>query len=247
MKNNSRDDNASMHDPTTTISIVVVVVVVVLCLITPVLINIAFQHIAPVGVLEARWTPGELLGYAGGVFSCLGTVFLGCLTLHQNRLLRDETNRRIKAEEERNRLAFRPAFNIVFRDGTGDRIRFELQNVSSSFVRDIVISKIVGIDDKGQAKWSSETQRISFLDRGGAERFQVGELNSSKLSTSNKLARIEMYLSCINQFGEEYLYELVGFRVDKGGGDSYQFRWKFEEVDAAEIEKRQAVQTSQSS
>ena len=161
--------------------IAAVVILVAICLATPVFINIAFQHVAPVGTLEARWTPGALLGYAGGAFSCLGTVFLGCLTLHQNRLLRDETNRRIEVEEERSRLAFRPAFNIKFRERTGDRIGFTLQNVSPSFARNIVISEIVGIDDKEQTKWKSDNQTIPFLDKEGSHCIQVGELDSSKL------------------------------------------------------------------
>ena len=96
MKNKSQVDTTSTHDSTARMGIAAVVILVAICLATPVFINIAFQHVAPVGTLEARWTPGELLGYAGGAFSCLGTVFLGCLTLHQNRLLRDETNRRIE-------------------------------------------------------------------------------------------------------------------------------------------------------
>ena len=66
----------------------------------------------------------------------------------------------------------------------------------------------------------------------------------SKLLTANELARIEMYLSCINQFGEEYLYELTGFRADENRGGPHQFYWTFEEVDVAEIEERQANQTS---
>ena len=130
MKDSSRDDKTHAHDSTTTIGAVVVLAIIVLCLLTPLLINLAFQHVAPVSFLEARWTPGELLGYTGGVFSCLGTVFLGCLTLHQNKLLRDETNRRLEAEKERNRLVFRPDFNIEFRESMGDKIRFKLKNIS---------------------------------------------------------------------------------------------------------------------
>lgn len=237
MKNTSQDDDMSKHDSAATMGIAAAVIIVLLCLVTPVIINIAFQHVAPVGALEARWTPGELLGYAGGVFSCLGTVFLGCLTLHQNRLLRDETNRRIEAEEERNRLAFRPAFSIAFRECIGDRIVLALQNVSSSFARDIVISRIAGIDDKGQTKWRSDDLAIPFLDKGDSHRIQVGELESSKLLTTNKLARIEMHLFCINQFGEEFLYELAGFYTDESGGGPDQLHWTCEEVDIAEVEK----------
>lgn len=244
MKDSSKDKKRRVHDSATTIGALVVLAIVVLCLLTPLLVNLAFQHTAPVGFLEARWTPGELLGYAGGVFSCLGTIFLGCLTLHQNRLLRNETNRRIEIEEERNRLAFRPAFNIAFRDSAGDRIRFELKNVSASFARDIAISGIVGIDNKGLTKWKSKNMLIPFLDRGGAQCFQVGELEPSKHLTSNELARIEMYISCINQFGEEYLYELTGFRADEGKGGPHQFYWVFEEVDAKEIAEKQAAQGS---
>lgn len=237
MKNKSQVDTTSMHhDSTARMGIAAVVILIVLCLATPVLINIAFQHVAPVGVLEARWTPGELLGYAGGVFSCLGTVFLGCLTLHQNRLLRDETNRRIATEEERSRLAFRPAFSIAFRKRTGERIEFTLQNVSPSFARNIVISGIVGIDDKEQTKWRSDNLTIPFLDKEDSYHIQVGELDSSKLQTTNKLARIEMHLSCINQFGKEYLFKLTGFYTDESESNPDKLHWACEEVDIAEVE-----------
>ena len=217
--------------------IAAVVILVAICLATPVFINIAFQHVAPVGTLEARWTPGELLGYAGGAFSCLGTVFLGCLTLHQNRLLRDETNRRIEVEEERSRLAFRPAFNIKFRERTGDRIGFTLQTVSPSLARNIVISEIVGIDDKEQTKWKSDNKTIPFLDKEGSHCIQVGELDSSKLKATNKLARIEMHLACTNQLGKEYLFKLTGFYTDKSESSPDQLHWACEEVDIAEIER----------
>ena len=243
MKGNSRDDRKHAHDSTTTISIVTVLVIVVLCLLTPLLVNLAFQHTAPASFLEARWAPGELLGYAGGVFSCLETIFLGCFTLHQNRQLRDETNRRIEIEEQRNRLAFRPTFNITSCANMGDRITLEIKNVSASFARDMAMSGIVGIDNKELAKWETEKTVIPFLDRGGAQHFCVGEWEASKLLTSNELARIEMYLSCTNQFGDEYLYELTGFRIDENNGGLHQFYWNFEEVSAAEIEKKQAAQT----
>ena len=237
MKNKSQVDTTSTHDSTARMGIAAVVILVAICLATPVFINIAFQHVAPVGTLEARWTPGELLGYAGGAFSCLGTVFLGCLTLHQNRLLRDETNRRIEVEEERSRLAFRPAFNIKFRERTGDRIGFTLQNVSPSFARNIVISEIVGIDDKEQTKWKSDNQTIPFLDKEGSHCIQVGELDSSKLKATNKLARIEMHLSCTNQLGKEYLFKLTGLYTDKSESSPDQLHWACEEVDIAEIER----------
>ena len=237
MKNKSQVDTTSTHDSTARMGIAAVVILVAICLATPVFINIAFQHVAPVGTLEARWTPGELLGYAGGAFSCLGTVFLGCLTLHKNRLLRDETNRRIEVEEERSRLAFRPAFNIKFRERTGDRIGVTLRNVSPSFARNIVRSEIVGIDDKEQTKWKSDNQTIPFLDKEGSHCIQVGELDSSKLKTTNKLARIEMHLSCTNQLGKEYLFKLTGFYTDKSESSPDQLHWACEEVDIAEIER----------
>ena len=60
MKDNSQDDKRHTHDSTATIGAVVVLAIVVLCLFTPLLVNLAFQHVAPVGFLEARWTPGEL-------------------------------------------------------------------------------------------------------------------------------------------------------------------------------------------
>ena len=49
----------------------------------------------------AEWSAGELLQYYGGVLAFAGTVILGALSLHQNEIIKQESDKRIAMQEKR--------------------------------------------------------------------------------------------------------------------------------------------------
>lgn len=62
----------------------------------------------------AEWSAGELLQYYGGVLAFSGTVILGALSLHQNEIIKQESDKRIAIQEKREHDSNMPRFVLSF-------------------------------------------------------------------------------------------------------------------------------------
>ena len=62
----------------------------------------------------AEWSAGELLQYYGGVLAFSGTVILGALSLHQNEIIKQESDKRIAIQEKREHDSNMPRFRVKF-------------------------------------------------------------------------------------------------------------------------------------
>lgn len=79
------------------------VMIILFCILVggPLVIHCLFKIQLPekYSFFIAEWSAGELLQYYGGGLAFLGTVVLGALSLHQNEIIRQESDKRIELQE----------------------------------------------------------------------------------------------------------------------------------------------------
>ncbi|WP_312832504.1 hypothetical protein [Sedimentibacter saalensis] len=81
-------------------------------------IHFLFKWKAEIYLLEAEWSPGDLLAFAGSILSFLGTIVLGCVTVKLSKDNNDINKRLLEVENKRevierdNRLGYFDACKI---------------------------------------------------------------------------------------------------------------------------------------
>ena len=80
----------------------------------------------------AEWSAGELLQYYGGVLAFAGTVILGALSLHQNEIIKQESDKRIAMQEKREHDSNMPRFRVKFLycSGGHSNMKVKIENIS---------------------------------------------------------------------------------------------------------------------
>lgn len=74
--------------------IFVFIIAITVTLGVPVIIHIVFKIDSGISFLEAEWEAGDVLAYYGSILSFIGTVVLGALALYQNKLIKEESEKR---------------------------------------------------------------------------------------------------------------------------------------------------------
>lgn len=65
--------------------VIAIVLMAILCFAAiPLVVNLLFQGTAPCETLQAKWSAGDVLGYAAGSLTFIGTMFLGWISWKQN-------------------------------------------------------------------------------------------------------------------------------------------------------------------
>lgn len=228
------DKNPSSMDRNTKVikmGAIVVTAIILIVIVAPLVINVAFQANAPCALLAAQWSAGDLLVYCGGIFSGLGTLLLGALTLYQNKLLRDETEMRIQAEKAQEYATFMPTIDLRDRNVFGDVVGLEVSNYSFTPIKDIVFSKIKGLDKEGDIKWVYDDVLLPMLFPGELSEVQIGYFNDECFQTQKPLETIKMEMSCLNQLGFKYSFNIQGIAKEaKTFGNPKCFRWSIEPI-----------------
>ena len=194
----------------TVCSVVLMVVFLVACVASPFVVNLLFQHEAPSYELGARWSPGELLTYIGSSLACAGTLVLGGLSLHQNRLFREESDRRLDAERKRLEESCRPAFFIEQNGSNSLGINIALKNASLFPSRDIVLSDTRGVDKEGITVWWVDDCCISLLGAGEEGNLVIGSGTEGICIARDSLDHVESGLSCKGLLGYGYSFRVLG-------------------------------------
>ena len=79
----------------------------------PLIIHILFKLHSNIDFFVAEWSAGELLSYYGSILAFLGTVILGALSLYQNQIIKQESDKRAELLEQREHESNMPRFTIV--------------------------------------------------------------------------------------------------------------------------------------
>ena len=87
----------------------------------------------------AEWSAGELLQYYGGVLAFSGTVILGALSLHQNEIIKQESDKRIAIQEKREHDSNMPRFRVKFLycSGRHSNMKVKIENISDLMLIDL--------------------------------------------------------------------------------------------------------------
>lgn len=234
MRRKTQDKNSSPMDGSARAAqcgVMIIIAIALIAIIAPFAINIGFQTEASCALFSAQWSAGDLLVYCGSVFSGLGTLLLGALTLYQNKLLRDETDKRIQAEKAREYATFMPTIGLQDRNVFGDAVILEVSNFSFASIKDIAFSDIRGMDNDGNAKWTFDDELLPMLLPGESNEVQIGYLNNEHFLTQQPLETIEMKMTCVNQLGFRYSFSIQGTAKEtKTFGNPKRFQWQIEPI-----------------
>ncbi len=98
----------------------------------------------------AEWSAGELLQYYGCGLAFLGTVILGALSLHQNEIIKQESDKRIAMQEKREHDSNMPRFRVTFLHYSGrySNMKVKIENISDNVANDILVYKICVVKNK---------------------------------------------------------------------------------------------------
>lgn len=110
----------------------------------PFIIHVLFKLHSNIDFFVAEWTAGELLSYYGSILAFLGTVILGALSLYQNQIIKQESDKRTELLEQRERESNMPKFRFNFRCSQRDnsRLNFNIENISPNVANNIMLGPI---------------------------------------------------------------------------------------------------------
>lgn len=156
----------------------------------------------------AEWSAGELLQYYGGVLAFSGTVFLGALSLHQNDIIRQETDKRVALQKKREHDSNMPKFRVKFLHYSGrfSNLKVKIENISDNIANDILIYKICVVKDKN-AIWKYQST-IKYDVIKANDELEV-ELRTEEIQ-ENKFS-IQFDFKCNDKYGEEHKYHAYAF------------------------------------
>lgn len=139
-----------------------------------VIIHIVFKIDSGISFLEAEWEAGDVLAYYGSILSFIGTVVLGALALYQNKLIKEESEKRAdikdKMEYEINIPRFRIDEKGYCSRGNAENLRFVINNFSGNPARNIKIYDIkITLDNKLIYEYNNDMNHDNINPRESIE------------------------------------------------------------------------------
>ena len=124
----------------------------------PLIIHILFKLHPNVDFFVAEWTAGELLSYYGSILAFLGTVILGALSLYQNQIIKQESDKRTELLEQRERESNMPRFRLRHAGSQGNTLKMllEIENISENIANDIILYDVKIFSAKKEILWDKK-------------------------------------------------------------------------------------------
>lgn len=124
----------------------------------PLAIHILFKINSGISFFEAEWTAGEALGYYGSILSFIGTVVLGILALYQNRIIKEESDKRERLLEQREYEKNIPKFSVTPQGASGNcaHFNFAISNISENVANAVELYDIKILSPNGDIYWESK-------------------------------------------------------------------------------------------
>ena len=174
----------------------------------------------------AEWTAGELLQYYGGVLAFSGTVILGALSLHQNEIIKQESDKRIAIQEKREHDSNMPRFRVKFLycNGRYSNMKVKIENISDNVANEILVYKICVVKDKNVIwKYPNAVKYdvIKANDELEVE-LKTEEIQEDKVS-------IQFDFRCNDKYGEEHKYHVYSFCESNSSTPYFSIKEIFEE------------------
>ncbi len=181
---------------------------IVIILGVPLAIHILFKINSGIPFFEAEWTAGEALGYYGSILSFIGTVVLGILALYQNRLIKEESDKREQIMEQREHERNMPKFTVVSKDSNGNsaNLHFVVNNISENNATDIKVFSIKVISPENTVYWQSKIDYT--FDCIAANTCVEIKLNNTSIQKDGYI--FSMKMNCKDKYNVPHDYSISG-------------------------------------
>ena len=185
-----------------------VVLSIIIILGIPFFIHCIFKLDSGMNFFKAEWSAGDALEYYGNILSFIGTVVLGVLALYQNKIIKDETDKRTVLLEEKEREANMPRFFAKSRGCYGgcSRLKFDINNYSDNPANNIELFDIKILDIYNNEFWHSNKSysKMGIL-AGGKVEF---ELDNPSVPKDDFV--FIMSMSCEDKYCSRHNYRIEG-------------------------------------
>lgn len=174
----------------------------------PIIIHVLFKITPENDFFIAEWSAGELLSYYGEVLAFVGTVVLGTLSLYQNQIIKEESNKRVELLEQREREVNAPRFRINNEGSNGkcNNLKISIENISENIANEIFV--LVEItDSENEIMWRKPSVRK--IDVINSNKKVEIELGNPPLQKNNCCFRMDM--KCNDKYGDTHYYKIWAF------------------------------------
>lgn len=173
----------------------------------PFIIHVLFKLHSNIDFFVAEWTAGELLSYYGSILAFLGTVILGALSLYQNQIIKQESDKRTALLEQREHESNMPRFSVVSCNSNGNatNLGFDITNISENNAQKLIFFNIKILNPNKESDWESKvTYALDFLP--------ANEKKNIKLSNPAINDDFELYMemTCLDKYNESHNYIIKG-------------------------------------
>lgn len=175
----------------------------------PFIIHILFKLHPNNNFFVAEWSAGELLSYYGSILAFLGTVILGALSLYQNHLIKQESDKRTELLEQREHESNMPRFRLrhVGSQGNIQKMQLEIENISENIANDIILYDVKILSDNKDILWDKKSS--IHLDAIQANDKNSIYLGNPALTEDNCCFKMKM--KCNDKYGDEHFYKIWAF------------------------------------
>lgn len=175
----------------------------------PFIIHILFKLHPNNDFFVAEWSAGELLSYYGSILAFWGTVILGALSLYQNHLIKQESDKRTELLEQREHESNMPRFRLrhVGSQGNIQKMQLEIENISENIANDIILYDVKILTDSKDILWDKKSS--IHLDAIQANDKNSIYLGNPALTEDNCCFKMKM--KCNDKYGDEHLYKIWAF------------------------------------
>ncbi len=186
----------------------------------PFIIHILFKLYPNNDFFVAEWSAGELLSYYGSILAFLGTVILGALSLYQNHLIKQESDKRSELLEQREHESNMPRFriNYLFSERDNSKLKFNIENISPNVANNIMLGPIQVVNEKKEVVWSHTT--IIHIDTILSNQKREISLLNPPLSENHCCFKMQMH--CQDKFAEIHRYKIWAFCEFKANTPHFQ-------------------------
>ena len=188
--------------------LIVIISSIILIFGVPLIIHVLFKIHAGIPFLEAEWSAGEMLGYYGSILSFIGTVVLGALALYQNRLIKEEADKRALILEQREHERSMPRFTVesMGSQGSCSHLRFAISNISDNYCTEMNLSNMHIVSPDGKVFWKSKKgHTFAFMPPNG---FWEIKLDNPSLQHDGYLFSFTM--QCKDEYNDVHNYSING-------------------------------------
>lgn len=130
------------------------------------------------------------------------------LSLHQNEIIKQESDKRIELQEKREHDANMPRFRVkhLLSSGRLSNMRIRLENISDNVANEIIVYKICVVKEDNEI-WSYPAAIRYDVIRANDE-LEVG-LNTEAIQENG--VSIQFNFKCSDKYGDEHIYHVYGF------------------------------------